>query len=301
MAIIRYLLRPGVRRDIRRKSRPSKLRLLEDRYGTYLRMQMNTIWKLVERDVIPNLDRWMQSIQGRRDALRVDDEFEQITQTFNRMRVTTHEQETPWSSQVRRTAETMASAVNSQNEQRTTELLGRVLRVDPFQAEQWLVPMARNWITENVSLVKSVAKSNLDDLEQTLFRMLREGASKQETVKALRDKFNLTKYRANLIARDQVNKFNGDLTRERQTRMGINEYIWRTMDDQRVRGRPGGAYPKAKHSHWDMEGVRCRWDDPTVHFNGKKWVKRTANMPKVHPGQEIQCRCYAEPVLEEVA
>jgi len=38
-----------------------------------------------------------------------------------------------------------------------------------------------------------------------------------------------------------------------------------------------------------MEGIVCKWADPTVYsdYGGKTWKKRTKDMPKVHPGEEM--------------
>ena len=93
------------------------------------------------------------------------------------------------------------------------------------------------------------------------------------------------------------------LNQKRQEMLGIEQYIWRTSKDDAVVGKPGGLYPNwnnKHHNHWIMEGVRCRWDDATVYSRteGRTWIKRTGPMPKDHPGQEIQCRCYGEAVID---
>ena len=81
--------------------------------------------------------------------------------------------------------------------------------------------------------------------------------------------------RAKLIARDQVAKLNGELTKERQTDLGVTGYIWRTVGDERVRDE-----------HADNDGQFFTWDSPPS--TGA-------------PGEDIQCRCWAEPVLPELA
>lgn len=92
-------------------------------------------------------------------------------------------------------------------------------------------------------------------------------------------------HRAAFIARDQTSKFTGSLNEARQTDLGIDEYIWRNQEDERVVGNPGGLYPKgsSKHrNHWEREGKTFRWDEPPA--DG-------------HPGQPINCRCWAEPII----
>ena len=51
-------------------------------------------------------------------------------------------------------------------------------------------------------------------------------------------------------------------------------------------GNPGGLYPEgnAVHgNHWEREGQEFRWDQPPE--DG-------------HPGQPIECRCSAEPIID---
>ncbi len=109
--------------------------------------------------------------------------------------------------------------------------------------------------------------------------------------------------RATLIARDQTSKLTAAVNKTRQSSIGVSMYIWRNMKDNRVVGKPGGLYPKGNKvhgNHWVMEGVYCQWKDPTVYSTnkGKLWKTRTSDMPKAAPGVEIQCRCFAEPVID---
>jgi uncharacterized protein with gpF-like domain len=99
-----------------------------------------------------------------------------------------------------------------------------------------------------------------------------------------------------LIARDQVGKLQYAITRKQFESIGMDGYYWVTARDERVRGNPMGRFPKAVPSHWIMEGTVCKFSDPTVYSDlGREWLKRTALMPMVHPGQAILCRCTATP------
>ena len=82
---------------------------------------------------------------------------------------------------------------------------------------------------------------------------------------------NTTK-RAKLIARDQSSKLNSALNQQRQQNFGVEEYVWRTSGDERVRD-----------NHRSKNGKTFRWDDPP---------KDTG-----HPGQDVQCRCVAQPII----
>ena len=86
--------------------------------------------------------------------------------------------------------------------------------------------------------------------------------------------FRNARHRASVIARDQVNKVNGDLTHLRQERVGVKKYIWRTAGD----------------------GDRVRPLHRSFANNTYTWKQGATN--GLHPGMDIMCRCYAEPILE---
>ena len=54
--------------------------------------------------------------------------------------------------------------------------------------------------------------------------------------------------------------------------MGIEEYRWRTSKDERVRA-----------THAANEGKVFRWDTPPAETG--------------HPGNDVQCRCDARPII----
>lgn len=113
----------------------------------------------------------------------------------------------------------------------------------------------------------------------------------------------VSKKRAHLIARDQTSKLTSTINKTRQTSIGISTYIWRHANDTRVVGKPGGVYPegsKLHRNHWIMGGLYCQWADNTVYSRdkGNTWLKRKPEMARSIPGWEIQCRCYAEPVID---
>ena len=119
----------------------------------------------------------------------------------------------------------------------------------------------------------------------------------------IKEEFKISDGRAKVIARDQTAKMNTSISAIRQRDIGIDMYIWRTVQDERVVGKPGGLYPKGTKlhkNHYIMEGKCCRWDDPNVYStdNGKTWKARTANMPHNHPGDDIQCRCRPEALID---
>ena len=149
--------------------------------------------------------------------------------------------------------------------------------------EPWLVPELEAFTKENVSLIKGVATEEISNIEQLVFRMVRSGESPSAIREAIRDVMATSKNRAQLIARDQVSKFNGRLSEQRQTQMGVKEYTWRTSQDGRVRD-----------THRALDGTTQKWSNPPVTVvSGKRAGERN------HPGEDILCRCIAEPIFPD--
>ena len=68
-----------------------------------------------------------------------------------------------------------------------------------------------------------------------------------------------------------ITSFSGLINERRQRALGIDQYIWRSRDDEKVR-----------HEHAKHDDQVFDWDSP----------------PETgHPGQDYNCRCFAEPYL----
>lgn len=147
--------------------------------------------------------------------------------------------------------------------------LGEALEVNVVGSETWIPDAIADFTRENVALVKTIPEQFFAELEKTLSADIADGARWEDMAADVEDRYGVASSRAELIARDQVGKFNGDLNRVRQTDLGITRFIWRTMGDERVR-----------EEHQALNGETFEWDDPP---DGET------------PGEPIQCRCYAEP------
>lgn len=126
---------------------------------------------------------------------------------------------------------------------------------------------------ENVSLIKSIPEEYFKKIEGIVFRGTITGTKAGSMISQITAIGHSTTKRAKLIARDQTSKLNSALNEQRQRNLGIEEYIWRTAGDDRVRD-----------NHKSKNGQVFRWDNPP---------KDTG-----HPGQDIQCRCVAQPIIK---
>lgn len=154
--------------------------------------------------------------------------------------------------------------------------LNRQLRaavsIDVVGGEAWLSGSIDEFTRENVALIKSIPTRFFDELETHIKRELADGARWEELIGVVEERYSVSQSRAELIARDQAGKFFGDLNRVRQTDLGIERFVWRTVRDNRVR-----------EEHEDRDGEVYEWARPP---DGET------------PGEPVNCRCYAEPDLQ---
>lgn len=137
----------------------------------------------------------------------------------------------------------------------------------------------QQFTAENVALIKTLPAQALAEVQQSVLQGMAKGLRHEEIASQIAERFVVARSRAALIARDQVNKFNGNLNRVRQQNLGVEKFIWHTAGDERVRDRHADF--NLKVYTW-AEGTG-EGDDPAV---------------GAFPGQAIQCRCFAEPVID---
>lgn len=127
---------------------------------------------------------------------------------------------------------------------------------------------------ENIDLVVNAGRAYAESVREIFSDPEHIGLRVEELQAKLEARGDVSESRAELIARDQTLKLNGALTQIRQESAGVDEYIWSTSLDERVRD-----------SHRALEGERFSWSSPPE---------------PGHPGQDYQCRCVALPVVPEL-
>jgi SPP1 gp7 family putative phage head morphogenesis protein len=143
--------------------------------------------------------------------------------------------------------------------------------IEPFiRNDNQLTPLIDQAVKDNVALIKSIPEQYFQKLEEHVVGAIVSGARHEKLKEVVGYVGKVTENRAKLIARDQVSKLNGSINRIRQSSIGIDEYVWSTSKDERVR-----------ETHADNEGKRFRWDNPPEETG--------------HPGEDINCRCVAIP------
>ena len=233
------------------------------------RSDLLDVARMTQKTIRDALARWLRARQD-------SSEGDELKALFRRIRLKTSEAVAAVAPGIARrfvrdTAEANRGAMNAQ--------YARVIKVEPFGSNKGLERAMRTRVRTNVELITSIPEQLLDEVEAVVSPAVETGLRVEEILQQLQERFGVSDSRAQLIARDQVGKFNGQLARERQEALGISEYVWSTSKDQRVRP-----------DHSELEGKAFSYDAPPI---VDQRTGRTAN-----PGEDYQCRCQALPRVE---
>lgn len=144
------------------------------------------------------------------------------------------------------------------------------------------IESVNDWVVQNSELIKDLQEEYLRRVQQSVTNGFLQGRSTKQVAQEIQKATNITWRRANTIARNEIGNLNAQINSKRNQELGIDEGIWRTAKDERVRGNPSGLYPNARPSHWANEG---------------KKFKLSEGIDGIKPGDEILCRCWTEAVI----
>lgn len=183
---------------------------------------------------------------------------------------------------LRRWAMSMIGSVNKGEKKNMQRLAGVIgLDVEPLLHDRGLNPFFQNIIDENVGLIRSIPQERLAAFKNSLVAAVTADQTSDALQKIIQKHFNYVGVKPALIARDQIGKLNGKLNRYRQEQLGGKRYRWKGSMDSRERD-----------SHLKLQDKIFKWDKPPV--VDKKTGRRC------HPGEDYQCRCRAEMIIEDV-
>lgn len=256
----------------RRRVTPQRYpKMIEASYARELLKIANATRELVRERLYPRLPELLE--RGRRGDVRLDAAADDARTILDVVRLSVDQGVTvdrQLEAMIREYGQRVSVYQGSELQRQIRQSLGiEVPLADPRFGQQ-----LRTWAAENARLIKTIPDRSLDQVERLVVAGVDRGARWENLREEIEERFNVSRSRAALIARDQVGKFYGQVQHARQTAVGITHYYWRTSLDERVRP-----------SHQVLEGKRIAWDDPPE---------------EGHPGHPINCRCTAEPDFSDV-
>lgn len=157
--------------------------------------------------------------------------------------------------------------------------MSRAMRIEIAQAPTGMLLTALE--DEQVGLITSLPLKAAKRVQDLSIDALSTARRHEDVMKDILATGKVTESRARLIARTEVSRAQCNLTQARAQYAGSEGYIWRTSRDGDVRD-----------THRAMEGRYVRWDAPP---------KTDKNLDPYHAGCGPNCRCWAEPVLPDLA
>lgn len=259
---------------------------IERDYQKRIRQITEKVKNIINEEIVNSLPAIMAETEAARptnDSIRLDNIGQKVAELFVATRARVGSEITDF--ELGQVTEATATEMNAWNKAQITRVMKQALGIDYFQAEPWLAEELNIFAINNANLIKSNNAAFISQVEGVVYDGMRRGLRHEEIARQILgsgkdelgkvSRFKQAKTRANLIGRDQINKLNGNLTRLRQENAGVKRYIWRTVGDNRVRDKHAG-------------------------FDGKEYNWEEGAPGGIHPGDEIQCRCYAEPVIDDL-
>ena len=233
-------------------SRQASGKMLEVQYFKIIKTLIEPYFADVRERLIPALPEIVESFkQSRRvDDIKLDQTYgEIITRSIRDVKIGIALQIPESLLRVR--TEDQASASSRFQKRQFDRQIKTVLGVNPIISEPYLEPMVQSFVERNAALIKDIPDQSIARVETKLRTGIEAGDSLKTLTATVKDELRIAKNRAKLIARDQTNKFLGNLNELRQTSLGVEEYTWSTSKDERVRP-----------THQSKEGKTFKWSDP---------------------------------------
>lgn len=268
----------AIKEQMADKKMPNKLPYImkyphsvERSYEKALKDYVKPMMELIKSDIVPkltSLKNLRQKELGFRDTSvdEIDDLFSYVQYNYLSKVPTPEQIALPYATE----AETFNKAqIAKENKS--------ILGFSPITSEPWLASARLAFVKENVKLITSLPLDMLTQVERIVMSGVESGISTKAMTAQIQDRFNVAWNRAELIATDQIGKYNGDLTRVRSNDIGLKKFVWRTAGDGAVRAEDranegrvftwkygdSGDYPGSK--------IRCRCtaiNDYSIFFKG---------------------------------
>ena len=145
---------------------------------------------------------------------------------------------------------------------------------------------------KNKVLIKSIPEEFLKGVEITVQNGLAQGlrpeaiAKQLNGIKGISSVFGKLDNRVKMIARNEISTINANINKARFQNLGITKAIWKTAQDDRVRG----TKPSDHQDHVSLDGKE---------FTIGVGLKDPRSGQMIEPGIPINCRCIAIAVIEE--
>lgn len=251
---------------------PSGKQIAREYWSEITRVALRPLFDLIRERLVsqlPALEAKARAELGL-DAARADivDDVERVMETVG----LAYTEAVPPSA-MRELAQRRGTQVSELNSRALGREFKRALGLDVLAEDPALDARMNEFSAENVRLITKMVNEHKARIGGIVTNGLAKGRTATALARDIEKAAGIPRRRAQLIARDQTATLQGRINRARQRANGVTHFIWRTAGDDRVRDE-----------HEGLEGRKFSW--------------ATGAPGEGFPGDPINCRCTAEPVLE---
>jgi SPP1 gp7 family putative phage head morphogenesis protein len=245
----------------------------------YIRVT-NTYMTLLNKEIAARLPAVRQAIDAERDGQRNDadsDLMSLISKTF--MAIWEDFEKKAEGFGLERKLANLAKLTRKLTIREWKRVVHKTLGInllDDYYMGEFFREAMKLWTQNNVNLIKTIPRDTLSAMQNIVQEGYTAGRSNTSIGRDIQHQYGINRRHAQFIARDQIAKLNANLTQAQQTDAGVEEYVWSTSEDERVR-----------HRHAELNGKTFKWSDPPI--------VDTRTGRRGHPGEDYQCRCVALP------
>lgn len=239
--------------------------------------QLNKLTTAMREDIRKEL---IPALKALESQYTTDGYADQLTQLIGRLSLKYQNVTTLGAKPV---SERMVGSVAGKNQKAFNALVNKAVGIDltAVIADEGLEDFLEAQVNKNVTLIKSIPDEYFKSIETVVMNGTANGM-RWETIAreigGIKDISSINgklQNRIKLIARNETSSINASINKRRQENLGVEEFKWVTSRDERVR-----------ESHARLNGKVFSWDDLPI-----------VDGIQTSPGQPINCRCVAVPVI----
>ena len=167
----------------------------------------------------------------------------------------------------------------------------RSLMIEKAIADSDVLKMKDEFIANEKTLLEQTGKQFIEGMQDAAHNTFVNGGSMEDLADEMKGFADVSQSKAEFWGADQIGDAYAAYTEVMHRKGGFDNYEWRTMGDNHVRGND----PRDQTDHVQLNRMVFSWATGAANVPGA-FSKPGAR----HPGQDYRCRCIALPSFKDV-
>ena len=255
-------------------------------YKKYVASVLSDVQKKIKKDLVSQIPSFERSNLLNKDH-RIDDYVDDIQRICNKLENEIELEDILMSASILFFANKLLRFSKTQLKRSI-----KTIKEDDFNDLFTIDQITKSFVASNLKLLKLYSKIAINESAVIVETALRDGKSYNSIKEEVNNKLSNISNRASFVAGDQILKLHSSYLKYKLKKEGYNEYIWVTMEDDRVR-----------KTHAVLNQKICSWDNPYIYKKNsseKKWRRKSSinGVPK-QVGEDFNCRCGFIPIISK--